>query len=186
MSKANGIDVLGISGSLRKASYNTAILRVARELAPAGMRIKIRTLEDIPAYNEDLWTEGYPGPVQALRRQIADADAVLVATPEYNTSIPGVLKNAIDWVSRPPDQPFDGKPIAILGATPGRLGTARAQSHLRQCLVSLNGLVLNRPQVMAAGAGSIFDDSGRLTDESTREHIAKLLDALARWIQKVE
>jgi chromate reductase len=186
VNEANGIDVLGISGSLRKGSYNTAALRAAQELAPSGMRVRIRTLEDIPPYNDDVYTQGYPDSVQALRTEIADADALLVATPEYNTSIPGVLKNAIDWVSRPPEQPFAGKPIAIVGATPGRLGTARAQSHLRQCFVSLNGLVLNRPEVMVAGAGSIFDDSSRLIDESTREYIARLLDALARWVRKVE
>ena len=180
------LDVLGISGSLRKASFNTAALHAARDLAPDGMRIRIRTLEDIPVYNEDVRAQGYPEPVQALRDEIAAADALLIVTPEYNYSVPGVLKNAIDWASRPPDQPFDGKPIAIMGASPGRLGTARAQYHLRQCFVALNGLVLNRPEVMVAGASTIFDESGRLTDEATREHIARQLEALRAWVRRLK
>ena len=186
MSDLTRINVLGISGSLRKDSFNTATLRAAQELTPDGMNIRIKTLEDIPVYNEDLRAQGYPAPVQTLRSEIADADAVLIATPEYNYSIPGVLKNAIDWASRPPEQPFDGKPIAIMGASPGRVGTARAQYHLRQCFVFMNGLVLNRPEVMVAGASSLFDASGRLTDEATREHVAKLLEALAGWARRLK
>ena len=178
------IDVLGISGSLRKGSFNTAILHAARELAPVGMQIRSRTLDDIPVYNEDLRMDGYPAPVQAFRDDIAAADAVLIATPEYNYSIPGVLKNAIDWASRPPDQPFAGKPVAIMGASPGRLGTARAQYHLRQCFVFLDGLVMNRPEVMVSGAHAIIDESGRLTDETTREHIAKMLGGFGAWIRR--
>jgi chromate reductase, NAD(P)H dehydrogenase (quinone) len=186
MSDSTHIDVLGISGSLRKASFNTATLRAARELAPDGMRIHMKTLEDIPVYNEDLRAQGYPEPVQSLRDEIAGADALLIVTPEYNYSIPGVLKNAIDWASRPPDQPFDGKPIAIMGASPGRFGSARAQYHLRQCFVALNALVLNRPEVMVAGASALFDESGRLTDEATRAHIAKQLEALASWTRRLK
>ena len=185
MSDTTRINVLGISGSLRKDSFNTATLRAARELAPGGMHVDMRTLEDIPLYNDDVRDRGYPEAVQALRNQITKADAVLIVTPEYNYSIPGVLKNAIDWASRPPNQPFEGKPIAIMGASPGRLGSARAQYHLRQCFVFLNGLVLNRPEVMVAGAKSLFDASGRLTDEETRERIAKLLEALAGWVRRV-
>lgn len=178
------LEVLGISGSLRKDSFNTATLRAAQELAPNDMHIRIRTLEDIPVYNEDVRAAGIPAPVQALRDEIAAADAVLIATPEYNYSVPGVLKNAIDWASRPPDQPFERKPVAIMGASPGRLGTARAQYHLRQCFIFLDSLVLNRPEVMVAGARSLFDDEGRLTDESTREFIAKLLVALSDWTRR--
>lgn len=180
------VEVLGISGSLRRDSFNTATLRAAGELAPDGMRIRIRTLEEIPIYNEDVRAQGYPEPVQSLRSEIAGADALLIATPEYNYSIPGVLKNAIDWASRPPDQPFDDKPVAIMGASPGRVGTARAQYHLRQCFVSLNALLLNRPEVMVAGASSLFDPSGRLTDEATREHIARQLQALADWVLRLK
>jgi chromate reductase len=185
MSTPRLIKVLGISGSLRKKSFNTAILRAARELAPDGMQIHMRGLEDIPLYNDDLREAGYPGPVLAFRREIADADAVLIATPEYNYSIPGVLKNAIDWASRPPDQPFEGKPVAIMGASPGRLGTARAQYHLRQCFVFLDSLVLNRPEVMVGSAHTVIDDRGRLNDESTREHVAKLLEALGAWTRRL-
>ena len=119
--------------------------------------------------------------MQEFREKIRAADALLIVTPEYNYSIPGVLKNAIDWASRPPDQPFEDKPIAIIGASPGRLGRARAQYHLRQCFIFLNGLVINRPEVMIAGAPQMFDDQLRLTDEATREIFGKLLEALADW-----
>jgi chromate reductase len=172
------IEVLGISGSLRAKSYNTWLLRVAMENAPQGMLIRPASI-DLPLYNEDVRELGYPPPVSQLRAQIAHADALLIATPEYNSSVPGVLKNALDWVSRPPDQPFNGKPVAIMGASPGRFGTVRAQNHLRQSLVALNANVLAKPAVMVAGAEALFDDSGQLTDVTTREHIVKLLEALA-------
>lgn len=172
------IEVVGISGSLRRHSYNTLLLRAAMELAPEGMLIRPASI-DFPLYNEDVFKQGNPEPVSQLRSQIASADAVLIVTPEYNYSVPGVLKNAIDWVSRPPDQPFNKKPVAIMGASPGRMGTTRAQYHLRQSFVCLNANVLNKPEVMVGGVSGVFDDSGRLTDESTREHVSKLLVALA-------
>ncbi len=173
--------VLGISGSLRKNSFNTAALRAARELAPDGMAIEFADLSAVPPYDGDVEAQGLPEAVVTLRRQIAEADALLIATPEYNYSIAGVLKNAIDWASRPPEQPFDGKPIAVLGASPGRLGTARAQYHLRQVFVFLNGRVLNRPEVMIAAAAQAFDGEGRLVDEAARELIAQQLQALREW-----
>lgn len=179
------LDVLGLSGSLRKGSFNTALVRAAQDLAPDGMRIRLRTLEDIPVYNEDVRTEGYPPSVKALRDEIAAAHGLLVATPEYNYSVPGVLKNAIDWASRPPDQPFAGKPVAIMGASPGRFGTARAQYHLRQSLVALDGHVMNRPEVMVSGANAIIDENGRLVDEATRAHMAKMLEAFAVWCRRI-
>lgn len=179
------LHILAIPGSLRRASLNRAALEAARELAPDGVTIEIHGLADIPPYNEDLRAEGLPPPVVALRERIAAADALLIATPEYNYSLPGVLKNAIDWASRPPEQPFDGKPVAILGASPGRTGTARAQYHLRQCFVFLNAHLLNKPEVMIAGANQLIDGDGRLTDESAREHIAKQLDALAAWTRRL-
>jgi chromate reductase, NAD(P)H dehydrogenase (quinone) len=134
MVDTQGIRVLGISGSLRRGSFNTAALRAARELVPTGMELEIyEGLREIPPYDDDLRQgQGYPPAVAELRARIKAADALLIATPEYNYSVPGVLKNAIDWASRPPEQPFDGKPIAIMGASPGALGTARAQYHLRQ------------------------------------------------------
>jgi chromate reductase len=172
------IEILGISGSLRAKSYNTMLLRAAMGLAPRDMVIRPASI-DLPLYNEDIRELGYPPPVSLLRAQIADADAVLIATPEYNYSVPGVLKNAIDWVSRPPDQPFSGKPVAIMGASPGRFGTVRAQNHLRQSLVALNANVLAKPAVMVGGAEAVFDDTGQLTDVATRDHVVKLLQALA-------
>ena len=184
MSDDARLNILGLSGSLRKGSFNTAILCAAVDLAPADMHIRMRTLEEIPIYNEDVRAEGYPAPVQALRDEIAPADGVLIATPEYNYSIPGVLKNAIDWASRPPDQPFEGKPVALMGASPGRIGTARAQYHLRQCFVFLDSRVMNRPEVMVSGANKLIDENGRLIDDGTRQHIAKMLEAFALWCRR--
>ena len=177
------IEVLGISGSLRAKSYNTMLLGAAMELAPPGMLIRPASI-DLPLYNEDVREQGYPAPVSLLRAQVADADGVLIATPEYNCSIPGVLKNAIDWLSRPPGQPFDGKPVAIMGASTGRFGTVRAQNHLRQSFLFLNANVLNKPGVMVSGAAALFDDSGRLADAATRKQVAKMLEALALFIAR--
>jgi chromate reductase len=175
--------ILALSGSLRRASYNTAALRAARELAPEGVTVTIfEGLRDIPPYDDDLrLASGYPAPVEALRKALAAADAVLIATPEYNYSVPGVLKNALDWASRPPAPPFDGKPVAILGASPGLFGTARAQYDLRKMFVFMNGLVLNKPEVMITQAASRFDTEGRLTDAATRDFIATQLVALRDW-----
>jgi chromate reductase len=181
---ADPISVLGFAGSLRARSYNRAALRAAVELAPAGMSIETFDLAPIPLSNEDVKQQGFPPPVQEFRDKIRAADALLIVTPEYNHSIPGVLKNAIDWASRPPEQPFDGKPIAVMGASPGRLGSVRAQMHLRQCFVFLNGLILNRPEVLIAGAPQMFDDDLRLTDEPTRDFVGKLLLALADWTRR--
>jgi chromate reductase len=151
---------------------------VARSLAPEGVEFETLDLGNIPLYNEDVRGQGVPAPVVGLRGKIAGADGIMIVTPEYNYSVPGVLKNAIDWASRPPDQPFDNKPVAIMSASPGMLGGARAQYHLRQILVALNGQLLNRPEVMIAAAHTRFDDEGRLKDESTREFIGKLVAAL--------
>lgn len=175
------IEVLGISGSLRQQSLNTLLLKAAIELAPEGMRIRLASIE-MPLYNEDLREQGDPETVRQLRSQIAAADAVLIATPEYNFSVPGVLKNAIDWASRPPDQPFNGKPVALMGVSPGRIGTARAQNHLRQTLVCLNASVLNKPSVMVGGVKGIFGEDGQMIDHSTRAHVEKLLTALAAQV----
>lgn len=178
--------ILGISGSLRKQSLNTAALRACGELLPPGVTMSIVDLASIPLYNEDLRVQGLPEPVQHLREQIRAADALVIATPEYNFSIPGMLKNAIDWASRPPDQPFDGKPIAIIGATPGGLGTSRAQYHLRQVFVYLNGHLLNRPEVFISGAPNKFDADGRLTDAATSDNLGKMLVALVDWTRRLK
>jgi len=187
MSIEGTMKVLAISGSLRAASFNTAALRAAAELAPDGVEVTLHHgLRDIPPYNEDLRAgSGVPPAVAALRAAIKAADALLIATPEYNYSVSGVLKNAIDWASRPPEQPFDGKPIAILGASGGLLGTARAQYDLRKIFVFLNGHVLNKPEVMIGGAANRFDAEGRLTDETTRGLIAQQLLALRDWARRL-
>lgn len=180
------IRVVGISGSLRAGSYNTAALRAAIALAPEGMTIENAEIGDLPLYNDDVRVAGYPPQVQRFRDQLAAADAILFVTPEYNYSIPGVLKNAIDWASRPPSQPFDNKPVAMMGASGGVLGTARAQYQLRQMLVFLNAFPLNKPEVMIGAAQTKFDEAGKLTDEQTKEFIRSLLDALANWTNRLK
>ncbi len=184
-SSAPPLRVLGISGSLRKGSLNTAVLRAAVELAPEGMQIEVASIASIPLYDEDLRAQGLPAPVEELRRAIASADALLIVTPEYNFSIPGVLKNAIDWASRPPAQPFAGKPLAIMGASAGLSGTMRAQYHLRQIAVFLDMHLLNKPEVFVRSAQSLVDADGRLTDEPTRKVMAEQLTALAAWTRKL-
>ena len=179
------LSILGISGSLRSGSLNSATLRAAAGLAPEDVTLSVTDLRGIPPYDEDLRSQGTPEPVEKLAAAIAGADAVLIATPEYNYSIPGVLKNAIDWISRLEDQPFNGKPVAIMGASMGRLGTARAQYHLRQVFVFLNAMVMNRPEVMIGAAHTLFDDQGQLTDESTTKHVAGLLEALAAHARRL-
>ncbi len=178
-------NVLGISGSLRRGSFNTSLLKAAQDLCPEGMAITFFTrLAEIPPYNEDLREQGFPEAVEELRDRIREADALLLVTPEYNYSVPGVLKNAIDWASRPPEQPFEGKPIAIMGASPGALGTARAQYHLRQCFVFLNGFVMNRPEIMVGKASEKFNADGELHDPQTRELLVSFLEGLRAHAKK--
>jgi len=180
--------ILGISGSLRKDSFNTAALRAASELASAmdsDVTIKIADLSDIPLYDQDLRDKQVPQSVEQLTQAIQAADAILFATPEYNYSIPGVLKNAIDWVSRQSPQPFTGKPAAVMSARMSMLGGARAQYDLRRIMVFMDVHFINKPEVMIAKAHERFDSDGHLTDEATREHIAKLLTALEVWANKL-
>src|SRR5574341_2511016 len=173
--------VCGIAGSLRAGSYNKMLLRAARELAPEGMEIRpFERLSEIPLYDADVEAKGAPEPVRALKGAIREAGAVLFCTPEYNWSVPGVLKNAIDWVSRPAaETPLARKPVAILGASPGAVGAARAQQHLRLVLASNGALVLPGPEVLVARCQEKFDASGRLADEATRKFVGRLLQALA-------
>jgi len=187
MSASAPITILGLCGSLRARSYNRMALQAAGELLPAGAKLEtFDRLRDIPPYDGDEQQKGYPPAAQLLREQIAAADALLIVTPEYNYSIPGVLKNAIDWASRQPAPPFDGKPVAIMGASPGQFGTARAQYHLRQVLMCLNGLVLNKPEVMINQAAKKFDVDGKLTDEASRTFVADLLAALVAWTKRLQ
>lgn len=177
--------VLGISGSLRQASTNTMALRAAQKLAPAGMRIDIADISRIPLYNGDVHAAGEPESVTSLKAQIRAADAVLIATPEYNFSIPGVLKNALDWVSRPPEPPFDGKPVTIMGAAPGPLGTARVQYHLRQVLVFMNTFTVNKPEVFINHSATKFNAEGELIDEAAAKLISELLVSLQALARRV-
>jgi chromate reductase len=179
------VKIIGLSGSLRQRSFNTGLLHAARELAPDGVTIEIADLSQLPLYNDDVRQAGYPAPVAALRAALASADAVLFATPEYNYSVPGVLKNAIDWASRPPDPPLAGRPAAVMGASGGLSGTMRAQYHLRQMMVFLDVPMLSRPEVFVQKAGERFDADGRLVDEDTRAHVAKLVAALVAWTHRL-
>jgi chromate reductase, NAD(P)H dehydrogenase (quinone) len=179
------MNVLGISGSLRQASYNTMALRAAQKLAPEGMRIEIADISTIPLYNDDVRAAGYPDSVTQLKERVRAADAVLLVTPEYNFSIPGVLKNTLDWLSRPPAPPFDGKPVAIMGASPGMVGTARVQYHLRQVLLFLNTFTVNKPEVFINLAASKFSPEGELTDAPTAQIIGELLVSLRQLKQRL-
>ncbi|HVF50787.1 MAG TPA: NAD(P)H-dependent oxidoreductase [Pyrinomonadaceae bacterium] len=182
---ADRIKILGIAGSLRHASYNRAALRAAQAHAPEGTEIEIFDLEGIPPFNEDIEANP-PARVVELKERVRAADAILFVTPEYNYSIPGVLKNAIDWGSRPyGDSAWEGKPVALMGASVGILGTARAQYHLRQVFVFLNMHAVNRPEVMIGNAAQRFDAGGNLTDDKTRELIVKLLHNLAAWTRQL-
>lgn len=173
------IRVLGLSGSMRQNSYNTALLRAAQELVPRNMVIELYDLSAIPMYNEDLRDRGYPPTVSQLREDIRATDAILIASPEYNRSVPALLKNAIDWASRRPDQPFKDKPIAIMGVSNGALGAAFANYHLRQIFVYLDAQLINGPEVMIGNAKQKFDETGRLIDEPTRAFVASHLERLA-------
>jgi chromate reductase, NAD(P)H dehydrogenase (quinone) len=179
------IHVLGISGSLRRASWNTGLLHAAGDLLPEGMSLEIADLAAIPLFNQDHDGLAAPEAVKHFRARIRAADALLIATPEYNGSITGVLKNAIDWASRPiSDSPLSGKPLAIMGAG-GVSGTIRAQLALRQLSAAINTLIINRPQVQIMRSWDKFDAEGQLTDEQSRQEIRALLEALAAWTRRL-
>lgn len=182
---AEKIKILGIPGSLRKNSFNRWALHAAQQLAPANAAIEVFELHGIPPFNQD-HDQNPPEIVRELKRRIREADAILFATPEYNYSIPGVLKNAIDWASRPyGESAWDGKPVAIMSASSGMLGGARAQYHLRQCFVFLNMYPINQPEVLVANAAKKFDEQGSLTDETTKKLIRQQLQTLVDWTQRL-
>ena len=179
------ISVLGISGSLRKDSFNSALLRAAQGLTPASMTITIADISRLPFYDGDIETRsGIPAVAEELRAEIRAADAVLIATPEYNASVSAVLKNAIDWASRPPHQAFASKPVAIMGASGGSLGTVRAQGHLRDILTNLDARMVSAPQVFIAAAQTKVEN-GVLKDEPALGFIKTLLENLAAWVEKL-
>jgi chromate reductase len=179
------IRILGIAGSLRRDSYNRATLRAATELVPEGATIEIFEIDGLPAFNQDE-EQNPPAKVVELKRRIREADAILFVTPEYNYSVPGVLKNAFDWASRPyGDSAWNGKPAAIMGASIGAIGTARAQYHLRQMMVFLNMFPVNQPEVMIGNASERFDASGNLTDDATKDFMRQLLQGLVEWTRRL-
>lgn len=183
---APAMNLLGVPGSLRSGSYNRALLREAGELLPTGVRLEVFPLHDIPLYNADVQSEGDPAPVGELKRRIEAADALLIATPEYNYSIPGVLKNAIDWASRPlKTTVLRKKPVGIIGASGGGSGTIRAQLALRQVFVLTECYVMVQPEFRLTNAGERFDAEGRLVDEELRERLRAFLTALAEWVRLV-
>jgi chromate reductase len=180
---ANKINVLGIAGSLRKASYNKLLLQSMTELKPEDMEIEIFDIKDIPLYNQDVESAGAPEAVTILKEKISMADGLLIVTPEYNYSLPGVLKNVIDWVSRPPaSSPFNMKPLAITGATGGLSGTVRAQMNLRQVAGFTNMMDMKRPELLIRQVREKFDANGKLIDEPAKEYIKKFLEAFEKWI----
>lgn len=180
------IRILGFAGSLRKGSYNKALLRAALEQVPPEAELDIFDLEGIPPYNQDL-DDRMPDIVKAFKSKIKAADAILIATPEYNYSVPGVLKNAIDWASRPiGENSFDDKPVAIMSASVGMLAGARAQYHLRQTFIYINMYPVNRPEVMVPFAADKIDNNGNVTDEKTRRKIKELLESLIAWTKRIK
>ena len=182
----NTLDIVGICGSLRKASINHAALRLAGQLMPTGMALDIVDWREVPVFDGDVLAQGLPPAVAALRERVRRADAVLIATPEYNFSIPGGLKNLLDWLSRGDDQPFALKPLAVLSASPGPLGGARVQYELRKVMLFLNAAMLVKPEVFIGGAGAKFDAQGTCTDDTTRKFVGDQMAALQRWIAGVK
>ena len=180
------IRVLGVAGSLRRASLNRALLRAAQELAPEGMEISAFDLLAVPLYNGDVEAQGDPDGVAAFKQAIREADSVLMVTPEYNHGVPGVMKNAVDWASRPPQSaPLARKPVGIIGASPGMTGSARGQSQLRQAFEFTDSYCMPQPEVLVFRAHEKFDAAGVLTDEATRSHLAGYLAAFEAWIRRV-
>jgi len=189
-SKAEGsVKALGIAGSLREGSHNRALLLAARESAPDGLKIEMfdhEMFKRVPLCNEDVRAKGDPEAVGALKAAIGEADALVIATPEYNHSIPGVLKNALDWASRPPGEtPLHGKPVAIMGASTGSWGTVRAQMHLRQFFVDHDMPAVREPEVLVRDADEKFDDEGRLGHDMTRYFVGELMEALLTLVRRL-
>jgi len=172
------IKIIGIVGSLRAKSYNRGLIDAFKDAAPEGVDMEIVSIDSLPLFNQDL-EANFPASAQALKDTVDNADALIISTPEYNRSVPGVLKNAVDWLSRPHGKnSFVGKPVLVVGASPGATGTSMAQYHLKQSLLHLNSRVLGQPEFFVGGAGDKFDENGKLTDEKTKEYISSALETL--------
>ncbi|MCX7878859.1 MAG: NAD(P)H-dependent oxidoreductase [Ignavibacteria bacterium] len=175
--------ILGIAGSLRKGSYNKMLLNTAKKLAGEELNIKIYDISSIPLYNSDEEKENFPDSVKEFKEKISESDGLIISTPEYNYSIPGVLKNAIDWASRPADNsPLNGKPLAIIGGSAGMSGTIRSQLHLRQVALFTNMMDMKKPEVLVTKIQEKFDSDGNLIDENLRDHLKKFLNSFEKWI----
>ena len=184
---SNGaVRILGIAGSLRRGSFNRSLLLGASEVVPSGVTLEIFDIASIPFYNADVEAQGDPESVAVFKGAIRAADALLIATPEYNHGVPGVLKNALDWASRPHrTSPLDCKPAAIMGATAGRGSTFQAQAQLRSALVYSGTCTLAQPELSLSQAGGAFDEAGRLTDDDTRDALRELMEAFVEWVQVI-
>lgn len=181
----DSIRVLGFAGSLRQGSYNRALLRAAQQRTPDGMAIEAFDLIDVPLYNGDVEAQGDPPGVAAFKDAIRAADGVLMVTPEYNHGVPGVMKNAVDWASRPARSAvLNGKPVGLLGASPGQVGTARGQSQLRQAFEFTNSYCMPRPEILVFRAHEKFDAEGKLTDETTAKYLRAYLEAFKAWVER--
>lgn len=180
------LDIVGICGSLRAGSLNRMAMNLAGELMPEGMQLNTAEIRDVPFFDGDMLANGMPESVVALRERIRQADGVVIVTPEYNFSIPGVLKNALDWISRGDDQPFAFKPVAIISAAPGPVGGARVQYDLRRVMLFMNAQVLAKPEVFIGGAMAKFNAQGECTDEVTRKFVGDQMLAFQRWIAAVQ
>ena len=178
---------LGLAGSLRRASYNRGLIRAAAELAPTGIVVDVFDLRDLPLYNQDVEDAGEPDSVKAFKLAIEHADALLVASPEYNHGVPGVLKNAIDWASRPRvTSPLRDRAVAVMGASPGQGSTARAQAQLRDAFVFTGACVMPLPELLVGAAASHFDADGNLTDPAVRTSLVALVEALRTWTRRID
>ena len=182
----SNLNIVGLCGSLRKASLNHSALRLAGELMPAGMTLDVLDWRDVPVFDGDVFAQGLPASVATLRERLRQADGVVIATPEYNYSVPGGLKNLLDWTSRGDDQPWANKPVAILSASMGPLGGARVQYDLRKVMLFLNASVLVKPEVFIGVAHTKFDAEGRCTDDTTRKFVGDQMAAFQRWIAGVQ
>jgi len=179
--------ITSMSGSLRVQSRNTALLNAAIAVAPTTLEIEVCSIADVPLYSQDIQNAGIPDAVLTLADKIKTADGLLIATPEYNFSIPGVLKNTIDWLTRVPEPPFSQKPTALMGTSVGRLGTINAQTHLRHSLGALNASIMNQPMAIIGNSGELFDDGEHgavLHDDATKEYLTGFMQAVAVWVRR--